>query len=129
MRQQLEQRLAAAEETETVAKVANLRNVAQTSEKALSTWWTAQRRKLVDELSTGIDLRKVASDTWWEYDRAAEAAAQKYPHQVFQAPIPAAIDGHSWSYDAGRTIGLLDIMPDALDTLLRSGAPRPPETY
>jgi len=80
-------------------------------------------------LSSGIGLRKAASDTRWEYDRAAEAAAQKYPHQVFQAPTPAAVDGQSWSYDAGRTIGLLDIMPDALDALLRSGDPRAPGAF
>lgn len=118
---QLNSRLAAAEETETMAQLDVLRVEAEAKERALATWWLQQRQKLASELTTGVSLLTTAEVAYRNHAAAVATATERYPTQVFQPAQPAEVDAHSWPFDLAECARMVDAFPTAFEALLTSG--------
>jgi hypothetical protein len=99
IRRQLEQRLTAAIEAETVAGTEAAREALVTAVAAHAKWWLSVRETLAAQLMAGLALKNAASDAQHAWDRMVRSATDKYPHLAFEQPAPNPDDPGSWTAD------------------------------
>ena len=130
MRQQLEQRLAAALETEKVTAVEIAASEASATAEALSAWWIKTRKKLAVDLAEGMRLKRIASDASIAHQIAYQRGQQLYPHQTFAAAKMPAVEASDWPSALADIAGFADrTNREPFADLATACDPRPPGTF
>lgn len=130
MRQQLEQRLAAALEAEKASAVEAAAAEASVTAEALSAWWIKTRKKLAAELAEGMRLKHVANDASFAHQIILQRAQQTYPNRAFANAKLPVVEASSWPSALADIAGFADLTNrEPFADLATACDPRPPGSF